>query len=44
MADRRVRPGEVMVLRTASADGPSLSGDFIAAHHCALWDAVAATG
>jgi para-nitrobenzyl esterase len=44
MADQRLRPGEVMVLQTASAGGPRPAGDFTAAHHCALWDAVAATG
>ncbi|WP_267885392.1 hypothetical protein [Streptomyces scabiei] len=44
MADQRVRPGEVTVLQTASAGGPRPAGDFTAAHHCALWDAVAATG
>ncbi|WP_329213157.1 carboxylesterase family protein [Streptomyces sp. NBC_01485] len=44
MADQRVRPGEVMVLRTASAGGPRPAGDFTSAHHRALWDAVAATG
>lgn len=44
MADQRVRPGEVTVLQTASAGGPRPAGDFTAAHHCTLWDAVAATG
>ncbi|WP_316959450.1 carboxylesterase family protein [Streptomyces sp. TRM68367] len=44
MADQRVRPGEVTVLQAASAGGPRPGGDFTTAHHCALWDAVAATG
>ncbi|SPF04388.1 carboxylesterase/lipase family protein [Streptomyces sp. MA5143a] len=44
MTDQRVRPGEVTVLQTSSAGGPRPSADFTAAHHCALWDAAAATG
>jgi para-nitrobenzyl esterase len=42
MADQRTQPKKVMVLQTASADGPRLTRDFAAQHHCKLWDMVQA--
>lgn len=40
--DQRVRPGQVLSLRTASAGGNELSGTVASEHRCDLWDSAPA--